>query len=437
MLPEILALIFQHACPTIDLNQRYGLSDLPQPSPHSKEKRPQFILGAVSFHWRQVLFSTPRIWTSIDLFIGPGTLDRASAVLQAFFTYSGQLPLAIAICFPPSWTHNAKFLVDPSSDAVLHQNTHRIRELHLADMSDVWTNFLPSLSNLVNLSVKYTLREKRPLVVKNQCSHLTLTSLSHNPQPSCSELTVLRMDEIPVDICLEVLLKCPNLIEYRNRAPVDAKGWILVLPQEPFVLPYLETFEWSVNTDDDTDISMLQHIRMPVLRKLIWVEENLKVTDPRDIFFHNLPPTLIDFHFHNAQINLNHPRSVFDIVCDSFNVERLTFDDIGSLFLNHVLERLTLPLNIAENQQARKLNKLKDIIFREVDWSDSQRNEDKILRMLGHRLLNADALNPEPLRLQLPFHVTLSPQFKERFKDMIGRGLKVEIFEGLKPLDWS
>lgn len=428
LLPEILARIFQYACPILDFNQIYGLPNILDLSLPLQEKRTQFILSAVSSHWRQVVFSTPRIWTSIDLTLSSSTVNRVSAILQTFLIYSGQLPIAIALQFTLSQGHSPDFLVDASCDAVLLRNTHRIHELHLSRIPDVWINLLPSLPNLKKLSIP-TRETPSFEPIKSGClTHLTLSLLFYNPQLSCSDLTVLHLHGMPADVCLEMLLKCPNLIEYRNREPVARAlgGW----PREPFVLPCLEVFEWPFdNVERVVDQVMLQHIRMPVLRKLVWVDDHLKMTQFRDIFFRNLPRlSLTNFHFIYPRFSSDHlpPVGVFDTICNSFNVERLTLSCVDPL--DHFFDRLIPPLNTTGDHQMMTLQKLKSLTIKyNEDFFPTQAIQDKLLQMLQQRSTNMGNPDQEPLRLRLIYQGAF--KFKEELKEMNGRGLKVEIFE--------
>lgn len=434
LLPEILALVFQYACLILDLNQSHGLPGLLPVSPPPKGKRAQFILSAVSSHWRQVVFSTPRIWTSVDLTLSPSTVIRVSAVLRTFFTCSGQLPIAIALHFAPSWGRSRDFLIDAPCDVVIRQNTHRVGKLHLSYLSDIWMELIPYLSNLTKLSIR-TFDEPRLLPIRTQSSHLTRELDGPLPQLSCSKLTVLHISGVDVEICLEILLRCPNLIEYRVREPEEgagAKTW----PQKRFVLPWLEVFEWCFDTDEDADLTMLQHIRMPVLRKLIWVEYNITTTGPRDVFFRNLPPSLTNIHLHSAHKWSNQPLSVFDIVCNLSNIQRLTLSYVDERFLDHVFEKLTPPLNTTGDHQTMTLQKLKIISIKDGYLTLAQPTQEKLLRMLEHRLLNTDSLDQEPLQLRLLLRRALPPRFKGRLMGMNGRGLKVEILERPKFLEW-
>lgn len=449
--PEILSLIFQYAHTKVDLSKKYGLPELLQlsePSPPS-EKRTQFILSAVSAYWREVsMLLTPSLWTSVDLFISPSTVNEASAILQTFITCSGQLPLAIALEFATSWKYDTSALVDTSSDAVLYQNIHRIHQLHLFGLPDTWNDLLPSLTNLVHLSIRHSFSQSHPTVIKSRCSNLTLNPFPSCAMISCPEIVILHLHEAPVDSCLQALMACPNLTEFRVREPAE-QGDLISLPTDPFVLPYMEVFEWSVNANGSTDVALLQHIRMPALKKLIWVEEirdNLYENDPISIFFRNLPETLVDLHIHNATLDSYHsalksvfeypgPASVFDYARNLPNIECLTLSGIDSLFLDHVFKRLVPARAALLDPQKMELSKLKTIRLKGT-FILTQYIQQKIQHMLECRFNGVGPLGGGLFRLELPSAVAWSPSFKRDLKENIRRGLKVEIFEGSELASW-
>lgn len=256
---------------------------------------------------------------------------------------------------------------------------------------------------------------------------------------SCPEIVILHLHEAPVDSCLQALMACPNLTEFRAREPAG-QGDLISLPTHPFVLPYMEVFEWSVNANGSTDVALLEHIRMPALKKLIWVEEirdNLYTDDPISIFFHNLPETLVDLHIHNATLDSEHsaPASVFDYARKLPNIECLTFSGIDSLFLDHVFKRLVPTRAGLLDPQKMELSKLKTVRLKGT-FVLTQYSQQKIQHMLGCRFRVAGPLDWGLFRLEFPSAVAWSPLFKKDLKEEIGRGLKVEIFEGSELASW-
>lgn len=236
----------------------------------------------------------------------------------------------------------------------------------------------------------------------------------------------------------------PNLIEFRASELWDEEGLRIALPEDSFVLPYMETFEWHVDTTCSFDAAILRNIRMPVLRELIWVEEiyyDFEPADPANVFFQNLPPTLVELHFHKAMAHETASGlvSIFDYVPDSLGIERLIFSDVDDLFLDCVFEGLTPAPEGAGSQQGVKLPKLNAILIMSVDKSLpilTKDNETAILRMLERRFLCVGGPNPELFRLEFPPDVAWTPLFEEGIKELTGRGLKVGIFMGTDLVDW-
>lgn len=203
----------------------------------------------------------------------------------------------------------------------------------------------------------------------------------------------------------------------------------------------MEVFEWPVNTGCLADETMLRHARLPALTRLVWAEEvldNPGTEDPVDIFFHNLPPTLVDLHLHDPKVGEDEPAlaSIFDYVCNSLNIESLTLSGINGQFLSHVFWRLTSASEMTGGQQSMRLPKLKAILIKGT-FTLTDRYQYNILQMLEFRFMVAGALHQdEPFRFGLPCQVVWSVLFKTRIKKMITCGLKVTIFEGAQPVDW-
>jgi len=69
-----------------------------QDNPHLNPTTP-FTLGAVCRLWRDIVRSTPLIWSEINLQLHPTRLDDHFSYLDHFLTHSGTCPLTITMAF--------------------------------------------------------------------------------------------------------------------------------------------------------------------------------------------------------------------------------------------------------------------------------------------------------------------------------------------------
>jgi hypothetical protein len=63
---EILSAIFEFACPPIDFNDRF-INWLPGFDTFRTQATFHFTLAAVCQYWREIILSTPQLWTTITL----------------------------------------------------------------------------------------------------------------------------------------------------------------------------------------------------------------------------------------------------------------------------------------------------------------------------------------------------------------------------------
>ncbi|KAF9447754.1 hypothetical protein P691DRAFT_670891, partial [Macrolepiota fuliginosa MF-IS2] len=108
---EILSYIFQFACRSPEFSHWYYMRS---------------VLHNVSTYWRQILVSTPQLWTGIHLNIGRESTKSEATLLSHFLKRSGNLPLTLS--FDYDYDINADpgdTLVHQTVDAQLLENLHR------------------------------------------------------------------------------------------------------------------------------------------------------------------------------------------------------------------------------------------------------------------------------------------------------------------------
>lgn len=452
--PEILALIFQHACQPTDIAQKHD-AGLPVAQNHVKNQRyPQFVMAAVSTHWRQVVFDTPYLWTSLNLDVTYRTFEYGCEIFQAFLTYSRSLFITISLRFLDDFSvgPNMTLLVES-----LHNHAHRVQEFDLVGRVKPWVDYIPRLSHLSRLSLKETFPMDTPDVLifdTIPCSHITLSNLQSHVQLSWSRITVLHLNNLPCDVSLELLEKCVNLVDYRNRNTggehFESEPDQVTL-SSPFTLQRLEVFGWSVDDGHRVDTALLRHIRMPTLKTLIWdelLEPGFLTLDHTRTFFYHLPSTLSALHIERAYTR---SASLLDIIPNHVNIKHLTLRKCSDHFLSDVFRRLTPALNDDGSWQKPEMPKLKSVVIEAwhneshccMDpmwmfylWKQRRGVTERAFEMFEKRFLQANFPCPEPFRLEFKAAVIWwSSQLKEQLKDMVGRGLNVELIEDSKRID--
>lgn len=450
--PEALSLVFQHSCPPPDFDRSHKLAvtngesqdgDVSQDS--GGNQYPQFLLGSVSSNWRQVVYSTPRLWTAIDLRTTSLNIDRSAAILFTFLTNSGQLSIGLGLRFLTVGVTQPGYLLSPTLDPLLIENAHKIRTLHLTNAPKPWFDYISHLPQLSRFSfISGSLQE--PLTVNAACPRLTLHYIRHRPQLRWSTATVLHLKGVPADVCLELLMMCTNLKEFRNQDATNPQGDVLTkLPKRFFVLPHMELFEWSLDSGRPIDAAMLRSAEMPALRKLIWIEQG-----PRSFgrlyvgkdFLNRLPLTVSTLEIHNLAYFGDGGDSFLDYLHSNLALEHVRLHYCSHPFLGDLLRSLMPSSTDDEDHNMREMDfpKLRLITVigpSPFDWDEF--DGIMILRMLERRFFNGLAVFDleKPFRLEfISFTVTWESEVKQRLRDMVDRGLKLEIVIDSEPVHW-
>jgi hypothetical protein len=126
---------------------------------------------------------------------------------------------------------------------------------------------------------------------------------------SWSNIKVPHLLRLLADVCLETLVKCSRLTEYRvigARAALVENGQAH-LPHTPFVLQYLIVLEWPVRLTN-SGRAMLQYIRVPALRSAIWKERHSQPVEPSNAVsnsFECLPSTMSGLRIRSLHTNFS------------------------------------------------------------------------------------------------------------------------------------
>lgn len=141
-----------------------------------------FVLGAVSSLWREVVFSTPSLWTYFRW--SPEDLETETgspSILRYYLKNSGTLSIHLELHFFGVTPEDGS-LFHPSVDEELLENMSKIKTLLLHQPPAIWDGCLSKLTTLVNLVLD---REDLPSlshqgdVRLDQCPSLRRLSLSN------------------------------------------------------------------------------------------------------------------------------------------------------------------------------------------------------------------------------------------------------------------
>ncbi|KXN82351.1 hypothetical protein AN958_02660 [Leucoagaricus sp. SymC.cos] len=309
LFPEILSLIFQHASPAPDFFLEEGNvwpEHEPNPSFH-------LVVGSVSSLWREIVDSTPNLWTSIRVKTRSVQHTRRWTVfLLKSFEKSRSLPIDIAFLRIGSSWQDSNHLFSSEVDEVLLKNCHRIRSLRLSHSIPLkWISTIPGLTGLRDLSIQSSQFIPHLSLLSNSLLNRLRVETPIRPLflPTIpTSLTVLRLSHVPIDLCMQFLVNFRELVEFRcyYPAPLDHDHTTSVLFNQ-ISLDKLEVFQWTFLPEpfDSLDHLILTRFEFPRLKTLSFVEllgafhqyDEAVLTD----FLRRLPLTLKDLEFYGIE----------------------------------------------------------------------------------------------------------------------------------------
>ncbi|KAF7783188.1 hypothetical protein Agabi119p4_2564 [Agaricus bisporus var. burnettii] len=356
---EILALIFKFACPPVDFWGRYGLDRCLDP-PEVTYPHTIGVLSAVSTRWHSAVSSMPSLWVS---YIAD---SRDPRLMQMVFARSGNLPVSASFSLRPASYLEQSAIIN---SIVREHITARIRMLHVRGATRNWLEqHIPRFIHLESLCLEDTWFEIELLSVNSSCTRLALNRITCRVSLAWSKIRVFHLIDIPIDVSLEMLEKCTNLIEFRLKDPAAPGVEGVQLPSSPFILSYLELFEWPVCFNSVEGCAMLQYARMPALQTLIWNCEGA-FNGPSDAllesFFDHFSSTLATLQIEGAKIRSG-LSMLFHFLTLS-GVKHLVFEECSELFIDDVFSKLASEICMSENREMLVLPKLQSIYINDID----------------------------------------------------------------------
>ncbi|KAF5361853.1 hypothetical protein D9756_002056 [Leucocoprinus leucothites] len=347
--PETLSYIFQHTSPAPDFFRGA------RGSIQSDEVKFAFhlVLGSVSSHWRQVVHSTPILWSSIRIsdIPSPRRAEKWSAFLQACFQKSGGLPLDMAFDRFGRILQPSDCFFSPKTDNILLENCHRIRSLRFDYyVCEKWLTLIPKLTGLVDLSIG-SVKDIHTLSFPSS-PHLTRLRLEGfipdlDTGNLSNRLTVLELTDLPIDICMKALVECPALTEFRCSEPSEPEGdYEVSVISGAITLPSLEYLQWTFTFEDiymSWNLDLLVYIHTPALNTLRWVqstEDSQSLPSHIPEFFNRLPLTLNVLEFVEVAYESWPQRQIVNHLRRDTQIRSIILERCSVQFLEDILTRL-------------------------------------------------------------------------------------------------
>ncbi|KXN86720.1 hypothetical protein AN958_09711 [Leucoagaricus sp. SymC.cos] len=309
--PEVMSNIFLLARPPIDFKERKSMLKHPGERPPKFEKDDfQLALGAVCCRWRQIAWSTPQLWTTISVEVCEPNWENNASILNLYFHNTQNLPMTVELDLiaqsellgeAEDDEERNKHLssLEPICTTVLVDNAHKIQNLILVAPPPEWASSIDHrLSNCQKLSLSWLSKTSYLQDVLHGLSSLQALqeiSFEHIFIPFTlhySMITIIHLKNAPVSQCLDLLVKCPNLVEFENQHPSPDFGDAEVLPiQETVVLQNLEKLIWHSFSDEFGD-AFLRYVRFAKLYRLDW---NGSYDDDGDSFSEEPPADFLSY----------------------------------------------------------------------------------------------------------------------------------------------
>lgn len=369
---EVLAYIFDLACPELcqhEVRCKYGYT-----CSFDDRRYAPLVLGSVCSRWREVVFSSPELWSKFA-FEG-SKWEPQLPLLRLYLTNTGGSPFSLALDLvrelqpedfggfdlSSSWME-----MQPLTDVIFNEFPEKIHTLRLMGALPGWLCLLsqqrlPNLHNLtfcwefrLNDVTTITLKEGAFSVHPQEFIHMTGAVPTLQPALTFPPLTTLHFDQVFIDICVDILFLCPLLIEYHCYNPLDPPtddraAFRRSTPvKDPFSLPNLKSFGWTPYRGGEYNGALLRSISLPNLEELRWCNGEVyphRITEEENDVFHffsALPETIGSLTFRQHAFNFPDPGE-YQFNCRLLSrfsrIESLIFDGCSELYLHSVFQIL-------------------------------------------------------------------------------------------------
>ncbi|KAF9449406.1 hypothetical protein P691DRAFT_791132 [Macrolepiota fuliginosa MF-IS2] len=362
--PETLSLIFQFTClPSLSANSEvspFEGADGPIGPNECTARLFHLRLAAVSWLWRQVVHTTPQLWSFISL-----KATDVTSLLRLHFDNSGSLPLDLTLsgC---SGLNMDSYLHTTISEHFVQRNLLRIQSLKVSAPPGAWLFFSHYLTGLVELTLDLVHKPSSLTTASANVIDLVLTNHPHLRKVNLysghyakielpwATITALNLHGIAADICAGTVVQCHNLAELIFDAKPSQQPYDGSSLSHPVTLRNLHTLKWVYHADSWSR-GVLGCLQLPALETLTWVEMYLGPYDEGTVsFLSHLPSTLSSLILLNFSIWCSAESILLDLLPPHVNLESLRLVDSDPDFILRVIHKIT-PTSCNSFSSLRKL----------------------------------------------------------------------------------
>lgn len=445
--PEIMGEIFARACHATTHNF------------HSDKRRhlrtTPFILGHVCTDWREIVRSTPHIWSHIALVLSTTLYETQMVLLRDWIGRSGVCPLHISLLFGNE--HDWSDRIPNKLIQMLVETSHRWRSIYFV-LPEAWYSGLDEIQSKLPLLVKastqplwsdcglpsahrkhFTLLQSAPALKDMHLNGYYLTGVQI-PWP---QLTSITMQHVYLDECLYGLLRTTNATFCRIYTILaNDVGRIVQDFPARLQLPITELIIYSATWADNE--RLLSNLSLPSLKTL----ELSALKGPPEV--NDLPSLLLNLGCQLQTLKLTE----FDCYEEEFNlIDALQqiptlrsleinlnqgSSVVGCDFFPRLLQLRRTASQDNENDKGDSstealLGKLEDFKFSGTVFSANSPLHQSLLQALQLRA-SSSCLRSFELTTTLVYDYPLDMEIKKELRELRRRGLRLKI--AFRDISW-
>ncbi|KAJ6541934.1 hypothetical protein B0H19DRAFT_1268865 [Mycena capillaripes] len=238
-----------------------------QASPPWASFKDVLLLCRICGHWRQVALNTPQVWAMQSFPLSVTKEQMSFTVNKMFLERSAPSPISVYI------DHLAFDLVPllasasyRSRDLTIHTGYSALRQFDMAVFARLLAD---NLENLETLELRMDSEVTIPLAAP-RLHNLTIENVSANILSiSWTQLTNLSLSYDSPQLCLDILIRCKNLVSARIRTSQCLDSPVYGLQDKGF-LTHLESLNIFVRIRSTGEHlgPFLQQLKLPALKSL-------------------------------------------------------------------------------------------------------------------------------------------------------------------------